>query len=138
MWVIMAKHEKNPFMYAWVYAVIVFLGHTLPEGRFTDLVKVNKLFSIIFSDKSLHFFVYGILAWLLCFGFYRSGRSKIPYIEIFVLSMAYGILIEVWQIFLPFRAFQWSDMGFDFLGISCAILTFALMKRWRILLRREV
>lgn len=121
--------RRSPFIYVWIYAVIVFLGHSFPVISFGRLARKNEIFAIIFSDEAQHFLLFGFLAWLLCYGYHKSERLKIPYIQIFVLSLSYGALIEVWQIFLPYRVFELQDIMFDGLGILVFMVVFILMKK---------
>ena len=64
------------------------------------------------SDKFLHFscFLYlTIMSWL----------SRIFYKELwlYVIVLAYGILIEIVQIYIPYRSFEFLDIFADFLGV---------------------
>ena len=64
------------------------------------------------SDKFLHFscFLYlTIISWL----------SRIFYKELwlYVIVLAYGILIEIVQIYIPYRSFEFLDIFADFLGV---------------------
>ena len=68
--------------------------------------------SVNFSDKLLHFFCFLyliIISWL----------SRIIYKELwlYVIVLAYGILIEIVQIYIPYRSFEFLDIFADFLGI---------------------
>ncbi len=125
------KEKLSPLIYAWIYAVIIFLGHTVPEGSFSKLARANEVFRILFSDKMLHFLVFGFFAWLLCYGYYKAGKEPIPYAKVFLLSISYGILIETWQFFIPFRKFDFRDMVYDVLGIVVFVLLFWVMRRVR-------
>ena len=68
--------------------------------------------SVSLSDTFLHFscfFYLTILSWL----------SRIIYKELwlYVIVLAYGILIEIVQIYIPYRSFEFLDIFADFLGI---------------------
>ena len=68
--------------------------------------------SVNFSDKLLHFFCFlylTIITWL----------SRIIYKELwlYVIVLAYGILIEIIQIYIPYRSFEFLDIFANFLGI---------------------
>ena len=76
-----------------------------------------------FSDKLLHFFCFlylTILSWL----------SRIIYKELwlYVIVLAYGILIEIIQIFIPYRSFEFLDIFSDFLGILVGSFFINLLK----------
>ena len=90
----MAKRKRSPFLYVYIYAAVILIGNTIPTSHIEKLSRLNKFFRYLFSNDSLHFFLFGFLAWLLCFGYYMAGRKKIPYVRIFLLSWGYGILIE--------------------------------------------
>ena len=68
--------------------------------------------SVNFSDKLFHFFCFlylTIISWL----------SRIIYKELwlYVIVLAYGILIEIVQIYIPYRSFEFLDIFADFLGV---------------------
>ncbi len=73
--------------------------------------------SISLSDKLLHLFCFlylTIISWL----------SRIIYKELwlYVIVLAYGILIEIVQIYIPYRSFEFLDIFADFLGILAGSL----------------
>ncbi len=79
--------------------------------------------SVNFSDKLLHFFCFlylTILSWL----------SRIIYKELwlYVIVLAYGILIEIIQIYIPYRSFEFLDIFADFLGILVGIFFINFLK----------
>ena len=68
--------------------------------------------SVNLNDKLLHFscFLYlTIISWL----------SRIIYKELwlYVIVLGYGILIEIVQIYIPYRSFEFLDIFADFTGI---------------------
>jgi VanZ family protein len=72
--------------------------------------------SVNLNDKLLHFscFLYlTIISWL----------SRIIYKELwlYVIVLGYGILIEIVQIYIPYRSFEFLDIFADFLGILAGI-----------------
>ena len=77
--------------------------------------------SVNLNDKLLHFlcFLYlTIISWL----------SRIIYKELwlYVIVLGYGILIEIVQIYIPYRSFEFFDIFADFLGIlaGCIFINF--------------
>ena len=75
------------------------------------------------NDKLLHFgcFLYlTIISWL----------SRIIYKELwlYVIVLAYGILIEIIQIYIPYRSFEFLDIFADFLGILVGSFLINLLK----------
>ena len=134
----MAKRKRSPYIYVYIYGLVVFLGHSIPVSRLLRITRrMNIFFRYLFSDFSFHFFVFGLFAWLLCYGYYKAGREKIPYVRIFLLSLFYGALIEAWQAVLPYRYFDKRDMFFDFLCISVFMIAFWVTRLWESVLKRE-
>ena len=69
------------------------------------------------SDKFLHFFCFlylTILSWL--------SRIISKELWVYVIVLAYGILIEIVQIYIPYRSFEFLDIFADFLGILAGSL----------------
>lgn len=127
----MAKRKRSPYIYVYIYGIIIFLGHSMPISRVLRFTRrLHPFFRYLLSDFSFHFFVFGLFAWLLCYGYYKAGREKIPYVRIFLMSLFYGVLIEVWQALLPYRYFDRRDILFDFLGISVFMIAFWVTRLW--------
>ena len=64
------------------------------------------------SDKLLHFFCFlylTIVTWL--------SRIFSKEFLLYVIVLAYGILIEIVQIYIPYRSFEFLDIFADFLGV---------------------
>tara|TARA_B100000700_G_scaffold275159_1_gene320753 strand:- start:1690 stop:2040 length:351 start_codon:yes stop_codon:yes gene_type:complete len=79
--------------------------------------------SVNFSDKLLHFFCF---LYLTCI----SWLCRIIYKELwlYVIVLAYGILIEIIQIYIPYRSFEFLDIFADFLGILVGIFFISFLK----------
>jgi len=79
--------------------------------------------SVNFSDKLLHFFCFLYLTSI-------SWLSRIIYKELwlYVIVLAYGILIEIIQIYIPYRSFEFLDIFADFLGILVGIFFINFLK----------
>jgi VanZ family protein len=82
---------------------------------FISILSIQELeveSSVNFGDKLLHFscFLYlTIITWM----------SRIIYKELllYVIVLGYGILIEIVQIYIPYRSFEFLDIFADFTGI---------------------
>lgn len=75
-------------------------------------------------DKLIHFIMYGITALIfLKTLFLKSpgGLRKTGSLSI-LFSVLYGILMEIFQFFLPYRSFSVGDIFFNFLGASFSIM----------------
>ncbi len=87
----------------WIYTLVVaFLSfYPVPETPTSD--KLNHFIA---------FFIYPVLLKLS----YKKG-----YFETIVLSLLFGIFIEVVQYFLPYRSGEFADLTADFLGILSGV-----------------
>ena len=119
---------KNPFFLVYVYAFLLLVGVIVPGEEIEKLQESNKIFSVLFSDKTFHFFGFGILAWLLCHGYHRAKFSRVPYLRAGFFAMAYGFFIELVQIPLPYRIFSMVDFAADVAGIVVGLFVFYLLK----------
>ncbi len=72
-----------------------------------------------YQDKVLHIGLYAILSGILALGMIRSEKE---YLSITIVSMSifistlYGFFLEVCQIFVPTRSFDWLDVVANFIG----------------------
>lgn len=75
-------------------------------------------------DKLNHVAAFGVLATLLSLAHRPMGAVLQG-----AALIAYGLLIEVWQYFLPERHFEWADLLADGIGIVLGLLFMAVV--WR-------
>jgi VanZ family protein len=90
----------------------IILGISIALISVLSIQEIDVQSSISLSDKFLHFscFLYlTIISWF----------SRIIYKELwlYVIVLGYGILIEIVQIYIPYRFFEFLDIFADFLGI---------------------
>ena len=79
---------------------------------FLSIQEIEVQSSVNISDKLLHFFCFLYLTTI-------GWLSRIIYKELwlYVIVLAYGTLIEIVQIYIPYRSFEFLDIFADFLGI---------------------
>lgn len=70
---------------------------------------------IPYLDKIVHFGIYAILGFLL------TIEPKITNLKALIICACYGLLIEIIQIFLPWRSFEVADIIADTLGAAVGI-----------------
>lgn len=92
------------------FRIILGISVVLISALSIQEIDTKSLISL--SDKLLHLFCFlylTIISWL----------SRIIYKELwlYVIVLAYGILIEIVQIYIPYRSFEFLDIFADFLGI---------------------
>ena len=79
--------------------------------------------SSVISDKFLHFscfFYLALVGWL--------ARILHKELSLYVIVLAYGILIEIVQIYIPYRSFEFLDIFADLTGIIAATFLINLLK----------
>jgi VanZ family protein len=100
----MSKYYLYPVLWvAFVTGLSVLPGGTLPK------------FDLFSPDKAGHFFVYGVLSFLILYGVAGIRGRGFFYSSTFVaavfLSAAYGVLMEWVQYrFIPGRMYEYDDM----------------------------
>ncbi|MBE0427824.1 MAG: VanZ family protein [Nitrospirae bacterium] len=98
--------------------LVPFLTWLLPFADQTTIKLVH-----IGIRKSVHFFEYGLLAFLL-FRAIRSGRKEWrPEWMLYagIICLAYTALDELLQVYFPFRTGQFSDWMINAAGVVCTL-----------------
>ena len=104
---------------AWFFVVLVLI--CLP-GK--DIPQVGWLTGINF-DKVVHIGVFGLLAVLFCWPFYRSSFTKKErlqyFIKIAIATSIWGLTTEfIQKFFIPSRSFDLLDWAADSIGALIA------------------
>jgi len=106
-----------------VITLLFVCGAMLP-GEVRE--SVSKALSLGSIDAYAHLFFCALIALLL-------GWNRMPAIGIFVLVMLLGGLIELAQLWIPYRSTSWNDMagnaGGTIVGLSVLWLGKQLLKR---------
>jgi VanZ family protein len=110
---------------AWFFVVLTLMclpGEDLPP---TDWLHIN------FIDKWAHVAVFGLLVFLFCLPFYKSGYGEIQrkyyFIKITLAVSLWGLTIEfIQKYFVPGRSFDLFDWAADTIG---AFITFFICQR---------
>lgn len=85
----------------------------------------------------LHIPLYGLLQYLWLRTFYRHGKKGIVIILICLgITLGYGILDELHQIFVPGRYGSMVDMSLNFLGGCIGVAVFLLIEKHSLRLGR--
>jgi len=99
-----------------VYSIVIFIFSSQPE------VGVEQYF--YGQDKVMHFFTYGIHAFLCLVAL----SDKILLLKLFhyfltlAFSVSYGIFNEIYQYFIPEREFSFGDILANSLGIITLLI----------------
>ena len=108
-----------------IYWLVLFTATSIP---------VDRLPSVGLSDKINHFAAYFLLAVLLYLTLIYQRKSRLLFekapIATIVISLLYGAIDELHQIFIPGRSAEFMDWAADLLGASMGVLlvTFLIKK----------
>jgi len=109
--------EKNKhFLPAYIFGVLLLIGASVPADSLTKIEDLHRFFDVVLSENSLHFFGFGIFASLLAWGYFKKESSGL-FLRAGLFSFSYGLLIEVYHYFLPYRSAELSDLALDAAGI---------------------
>jgi VanZ family protein len=114
----------KPFIPAYSFAALILIGSSIPTYRLQRLQRQHSILKILLSDFVLHFVAFAILAVLLSIGYVKSKKYKTWWLKAAYMSLFVGVLVEVIQIFLPYRSFSTRDLGIDVVGIITALVLF--------------
>lgn len=115
---------NKSFLPPLIWGLLIFVGASIPTFPLEKLRESNKIFDVFFSDISFHFVGFGLFAWFLCAGFFKQKKHALPYYRIGFYSFSFGVFIELYQIFLPYRHFSVLDLAVDCAGIGSALILF--------------
>ena len=108
-----------------VYAALLCVYSVIPATPGMGLLGV-----LLGRDLVAHGLAYAGLAILLCFALPGGNLSALVTIALAaLLSLAFGGLMELIQVFVPWRSFSFADLGADTMGVLFAIGTWALLHR---------
>ncbi len=98
----------------------------------TDEIAPRSILAIPYADKFVHFVLYSALSLILLLEFNRHFFSIYPGIVIpLAISIIYGGLIEIIQMFIPYRSADLIDFLFDIGGTLAGLAIFLLWRRIR-------
>lgn len=84
-------------------------------------------------DKLVHFFFFSVLMTLTSYGLYKLMAFKNFISPGTWIALAYslilGILIEIFQQYVPGRSFSYADMLANSIGVGIGYLIFVLIKK---------
>jgi len=117
--------ERGSFLRRWLpaglWALLIFILCSLPLPA-----GARKLPS---SDEAAHFGLFAVFSFLLARSLLRPYAGKKAFLLAVVLSLFYGLFIELYQILLPGRFFEYFDFIADGVGAVCGGLLWVGLKR---------
>ena len=115
----MIKKEYQKMIPVIIFAIIIFILSSLQFKKIPGIPGVPK-----FSwNPYLHIGEFGLFSILLMFGFFPKIK---PYI-LGIISIIYGILDEIHQLFVPTRFFDIQDILYDIIGAIFGIFLYLII-----------
>ena len=111
--------RRNSLLPALLLCLLLWIVASLPGSDLQRIQRspVSALLRFILSDPCMHFLTFGLLTLLICVGFSRGSRGAIPLLKVAALASGYGLLIEIYQEILPWRAFGLDDVVWNVVGV---------------------
>ncbi len=118
-----------------ILMALIFVMSSIPmDGKSERLKFMTDLAPTV--QNILHIPVFDLLAYLWLRSLAKHGFSRIQkLISTMIITVGYGILDEVHQLFVPGRYASLSDVVMNILGITIGIIIFLQLER-RLKLRR--
>ena len=108
----------------------IFILFTLPGSLASPLRHKFWVFKFLTSDSFVHFGAMALFSLALAFDYLRE-RKLIPWVKVVLISMSYGLILEILQMVIPGRTFDLRDIVFDAAGIIFILAIFSLSsQKW--------
>ena len=127
----MFKKDKH-FIPAYFFAGLIVIGSSISTRGLRKIRRIHEFFDLVFSEYSLHFFGFAIFAVLLAWGYYKNKTSSLLF-RTGLVACLFGLVIEVYQKFLPCRDFSVVDLAFDWAGVLLALAVF-----WYVIIKKHL
>ena len=111
------------YRFSVVWGIVVLLLSVLKISLGEEIETMS------YADKNLHAFLYAILAVLVCKE--TKSRGYKIYLFSWLIVSIYGILVELIQIPIPYRSFEWGDVVADSLGAVVGLLFVYFVRLWK-------
>jgi VanZ family protein len=122
------------FLPAAIWSVIILILTGIPGSY---IPRIHKLWGVIEPDKVVHLFIFGVLVFLILFGFrekyfFSTKRYWFGIISVLITSV-YGMIIEILQLYLFIgRSGSRFDFYADAIGALLGWIGFYLVFRKKI------
>jgi len=80
------------------------------------IIGIWLVWQLKIPEEKIHFLEFAVLGWFASRDLIKPGRKLKGIIFALTFTLAVGVLDEVFQGILPYRYFQWCDIGFNSVG----------------------
>ena len=108
----------------------IFILFTLPGSLASSLRHKFWFLQFLTSDSFVHFAAMALFSAALAFDYLRE-RKLIPWLRVMMISLGYGIILEMIQMVIPGRSFDVRDIIFDAGGVIFVLaVLFLSPQKW--------
>jgi VanZ family protein len=111
--------------------ILVYIYTAIVTYLMTARINARMLFP--HEDKVVHFTLYFLMT-LCVFEACRKSKFNKPILSGFIYAATVGTVLEVNQIFIPYRSFEWGDILANLIGATIGVI---VLRRFKILNRYE-
>ena len=94
-----------------LWSLLIFIACSLPS-----IPSPAGLEKLSFLDNAAHLILFAVLSLLLARSLAPTSARKSTVLLAAFLSLSYGLLIELYQSFIPYRFFEYLDLLADGVG----------------------
>ena len=107
--------ERGSGFWRWLptilWALLIFVACSIPSPTAAKgVIFLGK------ADKAAHLILFAVLSLLLARSLAPTSARKSTVLLAAFLSLSYGLLIELYQSFIPYRFFEYLDLLADGVG----------------------
>ena len=123
--------RKSRLVPAVVLALLLWIVASLPGA---DLQRIQAApedpwLRAVLSDPFMHALSFGLFTLLVAWGLAARPRGPAPWARVAVVAIGFGLLIEVYQAALPWRAFGLDDLLWNAVGVLLCLAALWIRRR---------
>ena len=124
---ILGFHSANLILIIfYLYPGSIFGCHLYNNCHIQPQITQNIMISHDYSISSNHLYSFIILSALGIFAYQNTKRIKFLITYLFLLS----IILELFHFIIPIRAFEWSDLFGNILGVILVIIIYKIKDKY--------
>ncbi|MEE8368640.1 MAG: VanZ family protein [Thermoanaerobaculia bacterium] len=113
------------------WAIVTGILLTLPGGSFSSSSRLIPFLTAAGMDKVVHFVLFSVMAWLAYLAFRDVDALRFPVPAACGFALAYGLILEGLQFYIPERFPSFADVLADGVGVLVAGVVINQVERRR-------
>ena len=124
---ILVFHSTNLILIIfYLYPGSIFGCYLYNNCNIQPQITANLMISSNYWISSNHFYIFTIFSALGIFAYRNTGKIKFLIKYLFLLS----IILELFHLIIPLRAFEWSDLFGNILGLIFVIVIYKVKNKY--------